>query len=134
MSTAYVYRLTVAVPDALIESANHLAVAIGESAGDFQSFTQADWVDTQGNRYAVASTQCTETLFQYAGSPLQRREFAPEEWSFELASQAQAVIQLWLGEGPIPSVDPSKIVGIVMNDPMQALQFLKVKRVEGNGN
>jgi len=128
--TPYVYRLTIAIPEALMEAANHLAVAIGESAGDFQSFTQADWVDSQGNRYAVASTQCTETLFQYAGSPLQRREFAPEEWSLELASQAQAVVELWMGEGEIPSADPNKIVGIVMDDPAQALQLLGVTRME----
>ena len=130
MNTPYVYRLTCAVPEALIEAANHLAVAIGESAGDFESFQQADWVDSEGNKYAVSSMQCTATLFQYAGGMLQRRDFAPDEWSFELASFAQSKIALWMGEGPIPTADPAKIVGIVMDDPMGALQSLGVTRVE----
>lgn len=130
MTTPYVYRLTIAIPEALMTAANHLAVAIGESAGDFQSFTQADWVDSQGNRYAVASTQCTETLFQYAGSPLQKRDFAPEEWSLELASQAQAVVELWMGEGDILPASPEKIRGVVMDDAALALQALGVTRIE----
>jgi hypothetical protein len=128
MSTPYVYRLTVAVPEALIEAANHLAVAIGESAGDFETFGQADWVDSEGNRYAVASLQCTPTLFQFAGSMLEPRDFAPENWSFELASFAQSKIELWMGEGDIPSADPDKIVGLVMDDVGQALQLLGLER------
>ena len=130
MNTPYVYRLTCAVPEALIEAANHLAVAIGESAGDFESFQIADWVDSQGNKYAVSSMQCTATLFQYAGGMLQKRDFAPDEWSFELASFAQSKIELWMGDGEIPTADPDKIVGIVMDDPMGALAALGVLRIE----
>lgn len=129
MSSVYVYRLTCAVPEALIEAANHLAVAIGESAGDFESFQIADWVDSEGNKYAVSSMQCTQTLFQYAGGMLTKRDFAPDEWSFELASFAQSKILLWMGEGPIPTADPAKIVGIVMDDPRQALDLLGLTRV-----
>lgn len=128
--SVYQYRLTVAVPEALIEAANHLAVAIGESAGDFESFQQADWVDSEGNKYAVSSMQCTATLFAYAGGMLQRRDFAPDEWSFDLASFAQSKIELWMGEGTIPTADPAKIVGIVMDDPRQALDILGLTRME----
>ncbi|XZE20846.1 hypothetical protein SH449x_000736 [Pirellulaceae bacterium SH449] len=128
--TLYAYRLTIAVPEALMTAANHLAVAIGESAGDFESFTQADWIDANGNKYSVASTQATATLFAYAGSQLQRRDFAPEEWSFELASFAQSKIQLWMGEGDIPTANPEQIVGIVMDDAMMALQAMGLTRVE----
>jgi hypothetical protein len=122
--------LTVACPEALIEAANHLAVSIGESAGDFECFQAADWVDTEGNKYAVSSMQCTPMLFAYAGGMLQRREFAPEEWSFEQASLAQSKIELWMGEGKIPSAQPDKIVGLVMDDPMLALQLMGVARNE----
>lgn len=128
MNSKYIFRLTVAVPESMIVPANHLAVAIGESSGDFETFEIADWVDSQGNRYAVSSLQCTATLFAYAGGMLQRRDFAPQEWSSELASQAQAVIELWIGEGPIPTAEPNKIVGIVMDDPMMALQLLGVSK------
>lgn len=129
MSTLYTHRLTVACPESLIEAANHVAVSIGESGGDFESFQLADWVDSLGNRYAVASMQCTDRLIQKAATMLERREFAPDEWSFELASFAQSKIQLWLGEGKIPSAKPDAIVGIVLDDPMTAIQLLGITRI-----
>ena len=130
MNSKYIFRLTVSIPESLIEAANHLAVALGESAGDFETFIQADWQDSEGNKYAVASMQCTETFFQYAGSQLQQRDFAPENWSVELASLAQSKIALWMGEGDLPTADPDKIVGIVMDDPRAALAALAVERIE----
>jgi len=105
-------------------------VAIGESAGDFDSFQQADWVDSEGNKYAVSSMQCTATLFQYAGGMLTKRDFAPDEWSFELASFAQSKIELWMGDGELPSSSPEYITGIVMDDPQQALDILGLARME----
>jgi hypothetical protein len=59
---------------------------------------------------------------------LQRRDFAPEDWSFELASFAQSKIALWMGEGTIPTADPAKIVGIVMDDPLQVVNMLGLAR------
>jgi len=113
-----------------MEAANHLAVAIGEGSGDFQTFQQADWVDAEGNKYSVASMQATATLFAYAGTMLQHRDFAPAEWSFELASFAQSKINLWMGEGDIPTADPEHIVGVVMDDAMLALASMGLTRLE----
>jgi len=115
-----------------MEAANHLAVAIGEGSGDFQTFDQADWVDAEGNKYAVASMQATATLFAYAGSMLQHRDFAPEDWSFELASFAQSKVNLWMGEDEIPTADQEQIVGVVMDDAMQALAAMGLTRAGAN--
>lgn len=128
-STAYTYCLTVACPEALIAAANHLSVAIGESAGDFHTFQQADWEDSSGNKYAVACMRCTATLFAYAGTVLEYRDFAPETWDRELAEEAQAAVVLWLGEGAMPTALPSKITGLVLDDPYQAIQLLGLTRV-----
>lgn len=131
--TEYTLRLTIAVPESMMEAANHLAVSIGESAGDFESFVSADWQDAEGNKYAVMSSAITGLLLHYAGTQLQRRDFAPESWSLELAMQAQAAINLWLGDGDPPTASPDRIAAIVMDDAWTALQLLGVSRIPVEG-
>ena len=54
--TQYTHLVTIAVPENLIEKANHLACIVGESAADINTFTFCGWQDSEGNPYAVAST------------------------------------------------------------------------------
>ncbi len=56
MTSQYTHRLTLAVPELLIPQANQLALAMGESAADVNTFTQASHEDADGNKYAVCST------------------------------------------------------------------------------
>ena len=120
--TEYIYRLNACVPQSMMEPANHLAVSIGEAAGDFYSFVNADWQDAKGNLYAIISAQVTPLLFQYAVSPLERRDFAPEEWSLQLATEAQAAVSIWFGpteaQPAIPLAGPDTILGVVGDDPL----------------
>jgi hypothetical protein len=124
--TAYTHTLTIACPEALMNAGNHLAVAIGEAAGDFHTFDAVNFQDAQGNRYCVRSPSVTDKLFEYAGAMLQRRDFAPEEWDFNLATQAQFAITLWFGptkqQPQIPQANPQQLVGVVgINNPFQAI-------------
>lgn len=131
--TMYTSRLNVAVPESLMEPANHLAVSIGEAAGDFYSFTNANWQDAQGNLYAVMSTQVTPLLFEYAGLPLERRDFAPEEWSLELATQAQMAVNIWFGptqqQPEMPTATPGVILGVVGDDPLGIFAAMGLTRL-----
>ena len=131
--TEYIYRLNVAVPESLMERANHLAVSIGEAAGDFYSFVNANWQDSQGNLYAVMSTQVTPLLFQYAGSLLERRDFAPDEWSYKLASEAQMAVNIWFGpteqQPEMPQATPGVILGVVGSDPLGIFAAMGLSRV-----
>ena len=52
----YKHRMTLVVPQALIPQANQLALIVGESADDVNTFTTANWQDKDGNLYAVCST------------------------------------------------------------------------------
>lgn len=130
----YKWRLTVICPESLMTPANHLAVSIGEMLGDFYTFIQADWEDSQGNRYAIMSSAITDIFFQYAGSMLQRRDFAPDNWSFELATQAQMAVILWTGPTEqypaFPQADPNKIIGIVDDNPINVLQSIGLVKIE----
>lgn len=60
--TTYPHRLTIACPDSLITQANQLALVIGESSSDDQTFTNCNYEDAQGNLYAVASTAVKEII------------------------------------------------------------------------
>ena len=56
--------LTVIVPESLMVQANQLALAIGTSEDDVNTFRQADWTDGASN-YAVAHTQAVEQIMEY---------------------------------------------------------------------
>jgi hypothetical protein len=62
MSTLYTHRVTIAVPESLINQANHLSCIMGESSADINTFTTASYEDVDGNLYAVCSTVVTETF------------------------------------------------------------------------
>lgn len=52
----YTNRMSLAVPQALIDKVNQLALIVGVSEHDDKTFTQANWQDRDGNLYAVCST------------------------------------------------------------------------------
>ena len=56
MTTEYQQRATIATPDAHVPDANQIALALGESSADDQTFTNASYQDADGNLYAVCST------------------------------------------------------------------------------
>ena len=93
MITQYQQKATIATPAAHIDDANQLALALGESAADDQTFTTASYQDAQGNLYAVCSTVAKPIFAQIAGQPLQASDHAPG-MDLEAATRAQALLQI----------------------------------------
>jgi hypothetical protein len=60
----WTHTLTVIVPELLMVQANQLALAMGTSPDDVNTFRQADWTDGISN-YAVAHTQAVEQIMEY---------------------------------------------------------------------
>ena len=60
----WTHTLTVIVPESLMAQANQLALAIGTSDDDANTFRSADWTDGTGN-FAVAHTQAVEQIMDY---------------------------------------------------------------------
>ena len=60
----WTHTLTVIVPELLMAQANQLALAIGTSEDDANTFRSADWTDGTSN-YAVAHTQAVEQIMEY---------------------------------------------------------------------
>ena len=87
MTTLYQQSSTIAAPAAQIQDANQLALALGESSADDQTFTAASYQDAQGNLYAVASTVAKPVFAQLAGQPLQAPDHAPD---MDLAAATRA--------------------------------------------
>ena len=63
----WTHTLTVIVPEPLIVQANQLALAIGTSEDDVNTFKTADWTDGTAN-YAVAHTVAVEQILDYFGA------------------------------------------------------------------
>src|SRR5690554_3785377 len=89
--TEYIHRVTIAVPETYITDANQLALCLGESAADDQTFTAANWQDADGNLYAVCSTVAKPIFAEMAGQPLQALT-TPPDVDLEAATRAQALL------------------------------------------
>ena len=93
MTTEYKQRATIASPVAHIAEANQLALALGESAADDQTFTTASYQDASGNLYAVCSTVARPIFAQMAGQLLQAPDHAPD-MDLAAATRSQALLQI----------------------------------------
>ena len=115
MTTAYVQRATVSTPAAHIPDANQLALALGESSADDQTFTAASYQDAQGNLYAVCSTVAKPVFAQMAGQPLQAPDHAPG-MDLAAATRAQALLQI---NGGIANPE---IIAVILGDRLESAQ------------
>jgi len=115
MTTEYKQRATIASPVTHIADANQLALALGESAADDQTFGAANYQDAQGNLYSVSSTVAKPIFVQLAGQPLQAPDHAPE-MDLEAATRAQALVQI---NGGIATPD---VIAVILVDRLESAQ------------
>ena len=115
MTTSYIQMVTIAAPVVIIKDANQLALALGESAADDQTFTTASYQDAQGNLYAVASTVAKPIFSQLAGQPLQAPDHAPN-MDVSAASRAQAALQI---NGGIAAPD---VIAVILGGSTETAQ------------
>jgi hypothetical protein len=115
MSTAYTQRVTIAAPELLASCANQLALCLGESRVDDQTFVGADYQDADGNLYSVASTVTKPVFAQMAGQPLKAPAHTPNV-DLNAATQAQALLQINNG------VAAPKVIAVVLGDRLESAQ------------
>jgi hypothetical protein len=111
MTTEYTYRATIAAPESMIDSANQLALCLGQSAADDQTFRVANYQDSQGNKYAVASTVAKPNFATGAQSQLVAPEFAPDV-DLTAASLMQSRLSIGSLESPVTAT-PSGMAAIL---------------------
>jgi len=115
MTTEYKQRATIASPVAHIADANQLALCLGESSADDQTFGAATYQDAEGNLYAVCSTVAKPIFAQLAGQPLQAPNHAPGV-DLEAATRAQALLQI---NGGIATPD---VIAVILVDRLESAQ------------
>ena len=129
MTTEYKQRATIASPVAHIAEANQLALCLGESSADDQTFGAANYQDAGGNLYAVCSTVAKPIFAQIAGQPLQAPDHAPD--MVEAATRSQALLQI---NGGTASPD---VIAVILGDRLESAQdhikALGLERVQQEG-
>lgn len=119
--------ITIAVPAAHIADANQLALCLGLSEADGQTYGAPVWQDAGGHLYAVASGQVSEGFPAAAAAPLSEPPWGAD---MEAAARAQALVAIrdpQAGEPPFAS--PDRIAAIVGLDAQAALEVLGLSPV-----
>ena len=116
----WTHNLTVIAPELLIPQANQLALAIGTSGDDINTFRSADWTDGTAN-FAVAHTQAVGQILDYfAHLPAELQEGVV----FPTMSVSAEGITTLTGS------DMSKIQVFVDQEPFHVLSILGLARHE----
>jgi len=115
MNTLYTSRVTVAAPVLLSPDANQLALCLGESSADDQTFTTASYQDADGNLYAVCSTVAKPVFAQMAGQPLKAPEHAP---GMDLAAATRAQRMLQINN----SIATPDVIAVILGDRLESAQ------------
>ena len=120
----WTHTLTVIVPEALIPQGNQLALAVGTSEDDINTFKTADWTDGISN-YAVAHTVAIEQIMDYFGA------ITPESGS-ELATAISNTVFPHVLPGEtglgVLDMDMSKIQVFVDAEPFTVFGLLNLTR------
>ena len=86
-------RITAAAPEALVSDANQLAMCLGQSEADGQTYRGLNWTDADGNLYAAASFEARDEWITFAQAPLVRPAWdADEIIDMVAAERAQAAM------------------------------------------
>lgn len=123
----YTHRITLAVPEQLMPQANQLALIAGESAADINTFTAANWADTDGNRYSVCSTVIKPIVLSLLDTPLADSPLQAEGADLVLAQQAMDKVVMY--EQGVTAT-PDSIYIAIDYDPLEFFKDLGLTIVE----
>ena len=116
----WTHTLTVIVPESLMAQANQLALAIGTSENDVNTFRSADWTDGTSN-YAGAHTQAVEQILDY---------FAQLPAELQEGVVFPTMIASAEGITTLTGSDMTKIQVFVDQEPFHVLSILGLARHE----
>ena len=125
----WTHTLTIIVPESLIAQANQLALAVGTSEDDVNTFRVADWTDGTDN-FAVCSTRAVDKIFDYVG--------AVDATENPLLAEGLAALYFVTvttdaeGVRTVTGNDPTKIRVLVDMEPLAALNIFGLTRLEQN--
>lgn len=86
-------RITCSCPSTLVSDGNQLAMCLGQSEADGQTYNGLNWQDADGNLYAAASFEARDEWITFAQAPLVRPAWDVNEIiDMAAAERAQAAL------------------------------------------
>ena len=123
----YTHRMTLVVPESLMNQANQLALIVGESSDDDKTFTTANWQDKDGNLYAVCSTMIKPIVLSLLDTPLTDSPLQAEGADLSQAQQAlDKVVMYKQGD----KASTAKIMCAIDFEPLQAFSDMGLTIIE----
>lgn len=122
-------RITAVSPEALIFASNQLAMCLGYSEADGETFRGLNWQDAQGNLYAAASWEASDAWIESTTKPLVRPDWDVNEViDMDAAEQAQASLVFWVAfsETEAPLASPTNLTAIGGVDGITALTLMGI--------
>jgi hypothetical protein len=129
--TDYTRRVTIVCPEAMTADANQLALVLGESPADDQTFGTPRYEDASGNLYAVSSARVKEDFENDAATTLLAPAHSPEA-DLTAAERAQAVLYIY-GQHGTEGAAPGRLWALVEpvpGDAKAALELAGVNQIE----
>lgn len=127
--TEYIHRITIAVPESYINIANQLALIVGESPTDINTFSQASWQDKDGNRYAVCSAVVKPVVLSIYHSKLSELELPEFKQQADIEQAQQALDMMVLYDGT-QQVSTDSIMCAVDYDPLTTLEAMGLSVID----
>lgn len=127
----YKHRMSLAVPQALMPQANNLALIVGLSAADINTFTAANWQDKDGNLYAVCSTAIKPVVLGLFGINLADITLPAHAINADVTAAQQAldkVVKYKQGD----KVSTDKIMCAIDFEPLAAFEDMGLTITEGD--
>ena len=112
-------RITCACPSAMVADGNNLAMALGFSDADGETYVGLNWQDADGNLYAAASFVAREEWIVAAQSPLARPSWDIDQ-TIDMIAAARAQSSLVFSTTPRPA-SPTSLTAIGGMDGVAAL-------------
>ena len=127
----YVMRVTIAVPEGIVEEANDLAMVLGQGPNDAYTFRDPTWEDVEGNIYSLASTPIKPSFYTEALSALSRPEWdeSPYRVNMSAANRAQDKLVIYNPLSPV-TVTTSSILAVIDDDPRSSAIVMGLTRIE----
>lgn len=129
--------MTAAVPEAMRDDANALAMVLGQSLADGNTYRAPGWQDAEGNLYCVTSTLVGLAFVAGAQSALRRPAWdAENEVNMAGAGRAQAALRLAVvgfdpetGDPlPVPVANPENLTAVIGAAAAHAIELLGLSR------
>ena len=116
-------RITVAVPEQHLGVSNQLAMALGLSASDANTYTELKYADADDNLYSVASFIASANIVDKTQDTLTRPLWDEEETiDMSQAEQAKSLVAF----DTAASIDT--ISAMVNDDALTAIELMKLTR------